>query len=298
MRTLRPRLGAAGHRTLLLVVVALVALYVALHSCVIVIGAGHRGVVYSKTQGVLEGTYGEGMHLIVPFVWEIVPYDVRSQTYTLGSQVRPAELPGGEALYAMTSDGQQVILDISVRYHLDPDQVWRIHQSIGQDYVSKIIKPQIRADARIVVANYPGIGVFSRQRYALESALEKRLAADLAPQHILVEEVLVRNIVFSEQFQQAIEQKQIAQQDALRMDYVVKKQQKEKEQAIIVARGEAEAIRLKGQALASYPELVQWEYVDNLPKDISVVVSDAQTIINVGELFGKKTAQPAAGQQR
>ncbi len=293
MATLRSRRGAAGHRTLILVIAACFVLTLILRASTVVIGAGERGVVYSKTHGVLEGTYGEGIHLIVPFVWEVVPYDVRSQTYTLGSQVRPAELAGGEPLNAMTSDGQQVILDLSIRFHLDPDQVWRIHQSIGQDYVSKIIKPQVRGDARIVAANYPGIEIFSQKRYALAQALEERLRTNLAPLYIIVEEVLVRNLVFSEQFQQAIEQKQIAQQNALRMDYVVKKQTQEKQQAIILARGQAEAIRLKGQALGSYPELVQWEYVNDLPSKPNVVVTDTQTIISLGDLFGKGQA-PAA----
>jgi prohibitin 2 len=296
MQTLHCRRGALRRSAAVIAGVIVVAALILLNSSTVIIGAGERGVVYSKTGGVLQGTYGEGLHLVVPFVWEVIPYDVRSQTYTLGAFARPAELAGGEPLYATTSDGQQVILDLSLRYHLDPDQVWRIHQSIGQDYVVKIIKPQIRGDARIVVANYPGIEIFSKQRYALEQALFRRLSANLAPQSIIVEEVLVRNITFSEQFQRAIEQKQISQQDALRMDYVVKKQRQEKAQAIIVATGDAEAIRLKGRALASYPELVQWEYVNKLPTNVNVVVTDAQTIINLGELFKQPAAQRQGGQ--
>ena len=192
MRTLCSRRGAVSRRTIWAVLV-LVALAAALKSSLVVIGAGERGVVFSKTQGVLEGTYGEGMHLIVPFVWEVIPYSVRSQTYTLGATPRPAEIPGGEPLNAMTSDGQQVIIDLSLRFHLDPGQVWLVHQSIGQDYVAKIIKPQIRGASRIVVAGYAGMEIYSKQRYALVAALEQRLRANLASQHIVVEEVLVRN---------------------------------------------------------------------------------------------------------
>jgi len=294
MRMRQARSGAA-QRGAVGVIAALVVVLLVLKESAVVIRAGTRGVVFSKSEGVLRGTYGEGMHLIVPFLWDVIPYDVRSRTYTVGTQPRPAEIPGGESLVGTTADGQQVMVDISLRFHLDPEQVWIIHQSFGQDYVSKIIKPQVRSDARMVIASYPGNDIFSKERYALADALEKRLRADLAPQHIIVEEVLIRNLTFSPQFQKAIEQKQIAQQDALRMDYVVKKQEQEKQQAIILARGEAEAIRLRGQALASYPELVQWEYVNALPSNLNVVVTDAQTIINLGEIFGKKAAAPAPG---
>ncbi len=297
MSTMRSQRGAAGRPALIAIVVLVLALYVVFRSCTVVVGAGQRGVVFSKSGGVRPGALGEGIHFIVPLIWEVKLYDVRSQTYTLGSQPTGAELQGGEPVDALSSDGQKVGLHVSVRFRLKPDEVWQVHRDIGEDYVVKIIKPQVRSDARTVVAAYPGIDVYSKERYTLQEKLQERLAEKLADRHIVVEEVLVRDITFSPQFQQAIEQKQIAQQDALRMEYVVRKQKEEKKQTVILAKGEAEAIKLKGHALGSYPEIVQWEYVNNLPDDINVVVTDAQTIISMTDLFQKRARQPEAQQQ-
>ena len=287
--TLRSQRGAAKSPVLVIVVVVLVVLWLLFKACTVVIGAGDRGVVYSKSTGVRPGSLDEGIHFVVPLIWEVQRYSVRSQTYTMGQPGldKGSDIPSGEPVEGRSEDGQKVTLDISVRYHLSPDEVWELHRDIGEDYHSKIIKPQVRSDARMIISEYPGIDIFSLRRYEMQQKIEKRIKEALAPTYVIIEEVLVRNIYFSPEFQQAIEQKQIAQQDALRMDYVVKKQEKEKEKTITLARAEAEAIKLKGQVLASYPELVQWEYVNNLPEDLDVVVTDANTIINMGDLFDK-----------
>jgi len=296
MTTIRLRRGTINRSLLIASLAIAAALLLLLRASTVVVQAGRRGVVFSQTAGIRPVSLDEGLHFIVPFVWNVRQYSVRSLTYTLGAEPRTGEIPGGEPVDALTSDGQRVSLHLSLRFHLDPDKVWQVHRDLGEDYVPKIIKPELRSETRMAVAAYAGIDVFSKERYNLQAEVLRRVKAKLAAQNILVEQVLVRDIIFSSQFQHAIEQKQIAQQDALRMDYVVKKQQEEKKQAVILAEGEAKAIELKGHALASYPELVQWEYVNKLPPDVEVVVTDANTIINLGDLLQKPPApaQPPA----
>lgn len=216
-----------GFRSLLIgSFVTAVVVVLLLRASIVVIEAGNRGVIFSRAGGVLPVSLKEGIHFIVPFIWEVRQYSVRSLTYTMGPEVRRGEIAGGEPVDALSSDGQKVTMHISLRFHLDPDQVWRVHRDVGADYVSKIIKPQLRSESRMAVATYPGVDVYSVARYKLQAEIEERLRTKLAPHNIIVEEALVRDIIFSQQFKHAIEQKQIAQQDALRMDYVVRKQQK------------------------------------------------------------------------
>jgi regulator of protease activity HflC (stomatin/prohibitin superfamily) len=292
MGALRASDGLARRPLLILLALAALAVLVLLKSGTVIVPAGHRGVIFSQSEGVREGTLDEGLHLIVPIIWEVRLYDVRSLTFTVGAEPRLGEIPGGEAVDALSSDGQQMSLHLSLRYHVDPDKTWRIHRDVGEDYLAKIIKPELRSEARMAVAAYPGADVYSKERYNLQQKIEDRLRKRLVAEDVVVEKVLLRDIIFSPQFQNAIEQKQIAQQESMRMEYVVKKQEEEKKQAIILAQGEAQAIRLKGQALTSYPELVQWEYVSGLPPNLDVVVTDAQTIINLGDLLQAKA--PAA----
>jgi prohibitin 2 len=101
----------------------------------------------------------------------------------------------------------------------------------------------------------------------------------------------LRDVTFSPQFQQAIESKQVAQQEVSRMAFVVEQAEKERRRKIIQAEGEAESIRLKARALARNPGLTQYEYVQNLPSDVRTIITDSRTIVNLGDVG---TATPRA----
>jgi regulator of protease activity HflC (stomatin/prohibitin superfamily) len=112
----------------------------------------------------------------------------------------------------------------------------------------------------------------------------------LARNYLVLDEALLRNVRFSDEFQQAIEQKQVAQQEVRRMQFVLDQVDKERRRKIIEAEGEAESIRLKAAALSQNPRLVEYEYVKNLPDGVRTVVTDGRTILNLGEA----TSGPAA----
>jgi prohibitin 2 len=92
-------------------------------------------------------------------------------------------------------------------------------------------------------------------------------------------------VQFSHEFQQAIENKQIAQQEAQRMKYVLEKQELEKKRKIIEAEGESESLRLKGKALADNPLLIQYEYVKLLSPNIQAVITDQNAIFNFSDFL-------------
>jgi regulator of protease activity HflC (stomatin/prohibitin superfamily) len=97
--------------------------------------------------------------------------------------------------------------------------------------------------------------------------------------------VLLRNVQFSADFQQAIENKQIAQQQAQAMKYILEKQEMEKKRKIIEAEGESESLRLKGKALADNPSLIQYEYIKLLSPNIQAIVTDQNTIFNFSDFI-------------
>jgi prohibitin 2 len=295
-----PGTSASGSRGFgLLLGLALVAAAFALKSCSVVVPAGHRGVVFSRARkGVLHKSLGEGWHLYMPFDQSVDLFDVRSQSLTSGAQTYAGEINGGDPVDATSRDGQRVILDLTLRYHVDAESVWWIRENVGTD-VLKIIKPELRAHARDVVAGESGIDVYSRHRRAIQQAIKERLTnpktSKLAANHIIVEDLLLRDTRFSADFQAAIERKQIAMQTAQRMAYVLDKARKEKQRRIIEATGESQAMSLKAQALAAYPELVKYEYVQKLPDDLKVVVADSKTIISLSDLLPSAPPAPKPG---
>ena len=239
----------------------------------VIVPAGERVVVFSLHGGVVPTQLNEGFHFIKPFIDHPEFYDARQQTYSISRTSWEGEVKGDDSIRCLTADGQEVSVELSVRFHIDPNNVWRLHKEIGKDYIGKIIRPELRSHTRIAIAEFPADRVYSAERVAIQTNLETRLREKLAHNYILVDEVLLRSISFSDTYQNAIIQKQISQQNAQRMQYVLSKEQQEKRRKIILAEGEAESIRLKGQAIATNPRVVAYQYVQKVAPNIKTILS-------------------------
>ena len=279
--TLNPRAG----RWVAAIIAFLVAWWL-LPKCLVTVPAGERAVLFSLSGGMLSRQLPEGTHFIVPFVQRPIFYDVRTQTYTMSSQSWDGEMHGDDSLSALTSDGQAVNVEISVRFHPDAANLHRLHQKIGPDYANKIIRPEIRSKTRVVIAEFTVDDVYSAKRELVQQRIAEMLTQSLAGNDIVVDEVLLRNIQFSPAYAAAIEQKQIAQQNAQRMQYVLQKAEAEKQQKILQAQGDARAIQLKGRAIAQSARVVQYEYARKIAPNVSTIITD-----------GKGAAVPFAGGQ-
>jgi prohibitin 2 len=255
----------------------------------IVVDPGEKAVIFNKATGNLRATPNEGFYFLIPLIEQPTVYDMKARTYTMSIATLEGEIKGDDSLQALTSDGQTVLLDISVRYHPDADKLINLHRRLGVDYVNKVLRPQVRSIVRMIVSEYPVLDIYSGKRLLIQAEIENKLRESFKKNYIICEEVLLRNVQFSQDFQQAIENKQIAQQEAQRMKYVLEKQELEKQRKIIEATGEAESLRLKGKALADNPLLIQYEYVKLLSPNIQAIITDQSSIFNFSEfLKGQK----------
>jgi prohibitin 2 len=267
----------------------------------VLVGAGERAVIFNRFTGTQPFQWGEGLHLVLPWVQIPTKYDVKTQTYTMHANQAETGHNGGEgndAMTALTADGLPVLLDLSVLFHVDPDNVWKLHREIGPGYVEKIVRPQARSYVRMTVAQYPVIDVYGGRRAKIIEEINTRLRDLFARSYLVLDEVLLRNVQFSNEFQQAIEQKQVAQQEVQRMKFVLDQADKERRRKIIEAEGEAASIRLKAAALAQNPQLVEYEYVQRLPDNVQTIVTDGRAIVNVGEAARANTAAKAAAAEQ
>ncbi|NCO38209.1 MAG: protease [Armatimonadetes bacterium CG_4_10_14_3_um_filter_66_18] len=244
----------------------------------VIVPAGHRAAVFSLTEGVWNTQLGEGFHFLVPVVHRPYLYEVRTQTYSMCQVHWEGEVKGDDGLTALTKDGQTVSIDISVRFRPDAGNVWRLHKEVGPDYTAKILRPEVRSHTRVAIAEFPVTEVYSAHRQAIEDRIETRLRAAVQRAYLKIDDVLLRDIRFSPAFANAIEGKQIAQQQAQRMQYVLEKSEKEKEQKIIEAEGEAQAIELKGQAVAENMKVVQYDYVRKVAPGVQAIIADGKTL--------------------
>src|SRR5207247_6445854 len=113
---------------------------------------------------------------------------VRTQTYTMSSTGWKGDRKADDSLSARTSDGQEVSVDVSVRFHPDAEHIYRLHQRIGPDYVHKIIRPEIRSQTRVAIAEFPVDDVYARKREQVQQRISERLEASLSKNDIVVDE--------------------------------------------------------------------------------------------------------------
>lgn len=269
-----------------IVIVALIILKSSIH----IVGAGERAVVFNTMSGVKDVTLHAGINFLIPFVDSPRSYDVRTRTFLFSdASSGESEVQQG-AINAKTSDAQAVFIDLTVRYHIDPEKVHLLHQLVGPDYEAKIIQPSAGGTARKIVAAYNAEEVFSSKRQEIEEKLTEELTLAFAERYIVLDGVLLRNVSFSPEYHRAIEQKQIGLQRAEKKQYELKKERAEKTRKIIAARSEAAAIEIRGQSLAQYPAVVEYEYIENLPENVPTYVISGTPIVGMSDLFGRRPA--------
>lgn len=284
---LRPEFGSFPVRRLAAGVVVAVVVLALLVSSVRVVPVGQALVVFNTiTKGFRLAQ--QGVTLVWPVISSTELYDLRRLEYTMSfaqGEGRRAEID--DSLWSPTKEGLQVGIDLTLWHHLDPGRVVEIHQKIGPDYEEKIIRPAIRSVIRLVISEYPVMDVYSAKRAAIQNEINAKVKALVEKDGFVVDEVVLRDVRFTDQFGQAIEQKQIAQQAAEQMRYTLEKEQREAERKVIEAQGRAKAIETINEALRQNPNYIRYLYVDKLSDKISVIVSDQDTIMDLKGVLNK-----------
>ncbi len=232
-----------------------------------------------------------GTHIIVPVVQQAFSYPLVQQSVTMdGDQGASDE---GEVV-ARSSDGQEVRLDISVIYSVDPVNVNTLHLNWQNRYANQFVVPQARGIIRDAVSGFEAADIYAGGREALSDTAATRLGARLAQDGLVLSDLIIRDITFSQQYADAIEQAQVAAQEAQRARLVVQQRQQEAEQlrveaqgerdaevtraegaaqaTILQARAEAEALRLVSQQIAANPMLIQYQYIQTLADNIRLAL--------------------------
>lgn len=226
-----------------LVIVVVVAI-LAFQSFTIV-SAGHRGIVL-QLGAVQPKVLDEGFHFKMPFIQSVVPIEVRVQKAE-SSQV------------SASRDLQTVTTTLAVNYHLDGTTVNNLYQTVGMEYRARIVDPAIGESLKAVTAQYTAEDLISK-RSEVSAKVKEALAAKLSMYNMILDDINITEFKFSEEFDRAIEQKQIAEQQALKSKLDLERIKIEKEQEITRAEAQAEALRLQKQEVTQ--ELIQLRQIE------------------------------------
>jgi regulator of protease activity HflC (stomatin/prohibitin superfamily) len=229
-------------------------------------------VVFDIFRGVLPEPLVEGLHFILPVVQQVTRYDVRTHTYTMSQRPSDGMRGDNETLWAPTADGLKVGLEITVRYKPDPARLSEMHRSIGPDYEDKIIRPAIRNVSRMVVSEYNILDVYSKRRATIQQQIFDRLKGMFARDGLVCEEVLLRDVLFSKEFEAALESKMMAGQKVQQLEFEVQQAQKRAEARVKEAQGEAEAFDVINTSIEKNPRLLEYMWIHRLAKDVKLLV--------------------------
>ncbi|GAB4498265.1 MAG: hypothetical protein OHK003_09750 [Anaerolineales bacterium] len=284
-------IGGLSTAAIVLVVAAL--LLTTIGAGIVFIEPDELGVVVTVlgSGGIRPDPLDSGLHWIVPFAERVERYPRTNQTYTMSSMADEGELNGDDSIQVRTKDGQQVYIDASVIYAVDPTKVVKLYSTWRFNYEDLFVRTQARGIIRDVASQYGVEEIVSTKRAELEQLVTERMLEVFSENNLVLRDFVLRNIRFSDEYAAAVEQKQIAEQQAQQAAFVVEQKKQEAEQArqvaqgsadaaVIASKGEAEALLIQAQAQAEAnrviaqsltPELVQYQYILKLSPNVQTI---------------------------
>ncbi|MBD1881780.1 prohibitin family protein [Coleofasciculus sp. FACHB-T130] len=235
---------------------------------VVIVDAGERGVLmqFGKVQ---PRVLDEGIHFIIPIVNTVQKLSVRVQ-----KQESSAE--------ASSKDLQDVFTDVALNWHIIPEEANAIYQQIGNEnlVIEKIINPAVEEVLKAVMAQYTAEEIITK-RGEVKAGVDDSLTTRLASYHIGVDDISLVHVHFSKRFSDAVEAKQIAEQDAKRAGFITLKTLQQAEAQVNLARGEAEADRVLRENLT--PELLQRQAIEKWDGKLPLIVETSTKLLDLSK---------------
>jgi len=242
-----PSFSGAGKKLLQLAIVVLAVIL--LMASTTSIPTGHVGVLtlFGRVTG---QTLPEGIHLVNPLK------SVQKMSVQTQSVKESANVPSNEGLI--------LALDTSLLFRLDKDKAAYVYQTVGENYAEKIVEPTLRAAIRASTSAHSANALYTNARELVQQQIQDELRAQLAPRGVIVENVLLRDVQLPAMLKGSIEAKQQAEQDALRMSFILQKEKQEAERKRIEAQGISDFQRIVATGISA--QLLEWKGIEATEK--------------------------------
>ena len=248
-----------------------------------VVQPGTRGV--AVTLGTVSPEFKpEGFGIKKPFITHVYPISIRQQTRPM-----PAE--------CYSSDLQQVTMEVHVLYRVPETSVVKIFQEYAGEPFDNLIAPRVQEALKEVAATQSAEQIVKQReeikRRALELARRK-----IGAEFLIVADLVIFNLALSAELETAIEMKMVQEQEAAKAKFTQLKAQIEADTAIIRAKGEAEAIEVRGEALSATPDFIKLQILQNWNGRSPLVVGGggSNVLLPLEELSRRAAPPPAPGQ--
>jgi regulator of protease activity HflC (stomatin/prohibitin superfamily) len=260
--SLRAMPNFSGFRNRFLRIVVAILLLILLFSSTTSIPTGNVGVLtlFGRVTG---DVLGEGIHLINPLK-SVQKLSVQTQ-----SVKESANVPSNEGLI--------LALDTSLLFRLDRNKAAQVYQTVGDNYAEKIVEPTLRAAIRASTSSHTANALYTNARELVQQQIQDELTAQLSARGVIVEAVLLRDVQLPAMLKGSIEAKQQAEQDALRMSFILQKEKQEAERKRIEAQGIADFQKIVAQGIS--PQLLEWKGIEATEK---LALSNNTKVVVIG----------------
>jgi prohibitin 2 len=261
--------------------------------CAILMAASGTYVVQPGFRGV-EVTLGkvspafkpEGFGMKAPLITTIYPISIRQQTAEEKSE-------------CYSSDLQQIVIDLRVLYRIPESSVVELFQGYFGEPFESLVAPRVQEALKEVTASQSAEQIVKNREQIKTRALE--IASKKVGTLLVIEDIVIQNIALTKELEHAIEAKMVQEQEASKSKYLQQRAQTEADTAVIQAKGEAESIRIRGQALKDNPAFVDLKIVDKWDGLIPLVIGGSDNFViplqdleRARQLKGIATPTPAA----
>ncbi|KAK5124788.1 Prohibitin-1, subunit of the prohibitin complex (Phb1p-Phb2p) [Meristemomyces frigidus] len=220
---------------------------------------GTRAVIFDRLSGVKDTVVNEGTHFLVPWLQRAIMYDVRTKPRNISTTTGSKDL-------------QMVSLTLRVLHRPEVGMLPKIYQNLGQDYDERVLPSIGNEVLKSIVAQFDAAELIT-QREAVSNRIRSDLLKRAAEFNIALEDVSITHMTFGREFTKAVEEKQIAQQEAERARFIVEKAEQERQANVIRAEGESEAAEVISKAVAKSGDgLIQIRRIET-QKDVAQMLA-------------------------
>ena len=287
-------------KSLIITFLVIAVVLTTVSSGLVFINPEERGVVISAVapDGYRKEALQPGLSWIIPFAENVKIYPISRQTYTMSIAPYEGAVQGDDSIAARTLDGQEIYIDASVIFSIDPTKVVQVHID-WQDRYTDLVRAQIRGIIRDAVSQYTVTEVVSTKRFELVRSITDNLRVKVEENGLILDDFVLRNIAFSAEYAASVEQKQIAEQQAQQAKFVIEQKKNEAEQAREVAKGladaavtkaqgeadariiqaeaEAKALLLIADVIKQNPAILTYQYITKLSPNVQVMLVPSES---------------------
>jgi len=228
-----------------------------------VVRPGYRGV--EVTMGKVSAAFKpEGFGLKMPLATEVHPVSIRQQTAEDKAECYSADL-------------QQITVQLRVLFRIPEASVVKLFQEYHGEVFASLIAPRVQEALKEVTALQSAEQVVKNRDQIKTGALD--LTRKKIGQLLVVEDIVIENIALTRELERAIEQKMVQEQEAAKAKFIQQRAQIEADTAVIKAKGEAESIKIRGQALKDNPAFVDSQIVDRWDGIAPLVIGGGGNVV-------------------